>query len=131
MWPVWAGAFYIQVKLYALFINGNIRLPFIDSDFYIEVPFKTSFCHQILLKVQCTLMMKFNIMKRMFKWWWSTIHRYQQNEQSPLTSRKTRTSDLGNPGPGSGQAFWLFFLIFFCIEKILLSLNDFHPHTHQ
>ena len=32
MWPFWEAALYMQVKLYALFINGEMRLPFIDSD---------------------------------------------------------------------------------------------------
>ena len=40
MWPFWEAALYMQVKLYALFINGEMRLPFIDSDLYIEVPFE-------------------------------------------------------------------------------------------
>ena len=45
----------------------------------------------------------------MFKQWWSTIHQYQQNEQSPqiLTEvaehKKTMTYDVGNPSPNLEQ----------------------------
>ena len=48
-------------------------------------------------------------MKSKFKQWWSSIHQYQQNEQSPLTSthwtqkKKMMTYDLGIPGLGLGQ----------------------------
>ena len=32
MWPYWQLPFIYRLKLYALFINREMRLPFIDSD---------------------------------------------------------------------------------------------------
>jgi hypothetical protein len=54
-------------------------------------------------------------MKSQFKQWCSPIPLYQQNEKSPLIStkliehNKTMRCDVGNPGPGLGQAQYLYF----------------------
>ena len=88
------------------------------------------FCHLNFLKVQCTLMIKFDIMKRMLNGDGQQSHRKTNKQcgQSPLTSRKTRIFDLGNPSPGLRQP--LFFFLF-CRRGMMVRVVIYSPTIYH